>query len=264
MQTTNYHPSDIRNLFDKIAAQEDQLEKRHFLRNEIPREFIKKYLKPDDVVLDAGGGTGINAIMMAQLCQWVTLLDISPGMLKLAAANIRETGLTERIEIREGDITNLNQMEEDSFSFVVCVGGALSHALEKGRQAVRELTRVAKQGAVLIIGCESKYGLMRHYFRYEDDLIDEVSDMFSTSEFLNNGEVRAHLYTVTEMMGLIKEAGCEIMEVASTPTIINSLDESKYHDEERWAKLKALELAACTTPELLGIGSHLLCVARKI
>jgi len=29
------------------------------LRTEIPREFIKKYLKASDVVLDAGGGMGI-------------------------------------------------------------------------------------------------------------------------------------------------------------------------------------------------------------
>jgi hypothetical protein len=66
------------------------------------------------------------------------------------------------------------------------------------------------------------------------------------------------------LTGLLKEAGCEIMEVASTPTIINSLDESKYHAEEKWAKLKDLELATCTVPELLGIGSHLLFVARKV
>jgi ubiquinone/menaquinone biosynthesis C-methylase UbiE len=30
-----------------------------------------------DVVLDVGGGTGINAIMMAQRCKKVTLVDIS-------------------------------------------------------------------------------------------------------------------------------------------------------------------------------------------
>ena len=258
-----YSPDDVRSLFDEIALQEDQLEKRHFLRNEIPREFIKKYLKPSDIVLDAGGGTGINAIIMAQCCQRVTLLDISPIMLELATTNIREAGLSDTIEIRKGDITNLDQMGDDKFSFVVCVGGALSHALEQGEQAIHELVRIAQRGAILIIGCDSKYGLMRHYFRYDDDLLEEVAQMFSANEFLNNGEVRAHLYTVAEMTKFIKEAGCEILEVASTPTIINSLDESKYHEEAKWAKLKSLEWAACTVPELLGIGSHLLCIAKK-
>lgn len=69
-----YSPEAVRTLFDKIAAQEDQLEKHPFLRNEIPREFIRRYLGPPDIVLDAGGGTGINAILMAPLCQRVTLV----------------------------------------------------------------------------------------------------------------------------------------------------------------------------------------------
>lgn len=259
-----YSPESVKNLFDHIAVQEDQLEKRHFLRNEIPREFIKQYLRPSDIALDAGGGTGVNAILMARVCQRVTLVDISPGMLELAATNAREADLTEKIDLWEGDITQLAPLRDASFSFVVCVGGAISHALEKGYQAIQELVRVAQQGAVLMIGCDSKYGLMRHYFRYDDDLLDEAESMYTTNEFLNDGEVKARLYTVTEMAGLLTQAGCEIVKVASTPTIINSLDESKYHEEARWEKLKALELKACTAPELLGIGSQLLYIARKV
>ena len=60
---------------------------------EIAREFIKKYLKPTDIVLDAGGGTGINAIMMAQHCQKVTLVDLSPRILELAYNNVQAAGL---------------------------------------------------------------------------------------------------------------------------------------------------------------------------
>lgn len=259
-----YSPEAVKNLFDEIAIQEDQLEKRLFLRNEIPREFIRRYLKPADVVLDAGGGTGINAILMAPLCQRVALVDISPKILELAASNIRAAGLSEKIELHQGDITQLDQLGDAQFSFVVCVGGAISHALEKGGQAVRELVRVARPGATLIIGCDSKYGLMRHYLRYEDDLLDEAAAMYAASEFLNNGEVKARLYTVAELTGLLKGAGCEIIEVASTPTIISSLDEGQYHDEAKWRQLKALELSVCAVPELLGIGSHLLCVAKKV
>lgn len=194
----------------------------------------------------------------------MTLVDLSPKILELAALNIREASLTEKIELREGDITHLGPLGEAQFDFVVCVGEALSHALEKGAQAVRELVRVARPGAVLIIGCDSRYGLMRHYLRYDDDRLDDAAHMYATSEFLNNGQLKARLYTAAELTGLLKSAGCEILEVASTPTIINSLDEGRYRVEAKWKKLKALELSVCTVPELLGIGSHLLCVARKV
>ncbi len=259
-----YSPEDVRSLFDRIAAQEDQLEKQRFLRNEIPRAFITKYIRPSDIVLDAGGGAGINAILMARVCQRVTLVDISPRILALAASNIREAHLLDRINLIEGDITHLDQCGDAEFSFVVAVAGAISHALEKGFQAVQELVRVSRKGAFLIIGCDSKYGLMRHFLRYDDDLLDETTSLYETSEYLNNGEVKARLYTVAEMTGMLKQAGCEIVEVASTPTIINSLDERRYHQEENWEKLKALELRVCTVPELLGTGSHLLCIAKKV
>ena len=259
-----YKPEEVRQLFDQIVEQEDQLEKRPFLRNEIPREFIKKYLKPSDRVLDAGGGTGLNAIMMARLCQKVTLVDISPRMLTLAAANIEEAGLAGQIDLVEDDITDLSRFGDGAFSFIVCVGGALSHTLDANRRALQEMVRVAAKGAQLIIGCDSKYGLMRNFLGYDDDLLDEVEEMAASVEFLNNGQVRAHLYTVGEMRGLLEDAGCLTIEIASTPVIINSLDEVKYHEAGRWEKLKALELKLCTVPELLGIGSHLLFVATKL
>ena len=60
-----YNATAVQEAYDKVAEEEDQAEKSPSLRTEIPREFIKKYLKPTDIVLDAGGGTGINAIMMA-------------------------------------------------------------------------------------------------------------------------------------------------------------------------------------------------------
>jgi ubiquinone/menaquinone biosynthesis C-methylase UbiE len=259
-----YNPEAVRELFDQIAEQEDALEKRHFLRNEIPREFIKRYLKPSDHVLDAGGGTGVNAILMATLCQKVTLLDISPRILEFAARNIQDAGLAGKIDLVQGDIVHLGQFDNDTFSFIVCVGSVISHTLGKNRQAVQEIVRLARPGSILVLGCDSIYGMLRHVLRYDDSLLDEAEEIFEHQEFLNNGQVEMHLYTVAEMAGLLTACGLEILEWASTPVIINSRDEGKYSAEEQWQRLKALEFKACQKPELLGIGTQLLCVARKL
>lgn len=100
-----YHPQAIRSAYDAYVEDEDRFEKGFSLRNDVPRAFIKKYLKPDDVVLDAGGGVGINAIMMARRCTRVTLLDLSPRILQQAAVNVRCAGLEDKIDLVEGDIT---------------------------------------------------------------------------------------------------------------------------------------------------------------
>ncbi len=257
-----YDPKAVREAYDDVAEEEDRAEKEPSLRTEIPREFIKKYLQASDVVLDAGGGTGINAIMMAQRCKKVTLVDISPRILELAAINIRNAGLTETIDLVEGDIANLERFGDGEFSFVVCVGDSISYVLDKRVQAIQELVRVAQEGAFLVIGCDSKYGFMRLHLR--EGLLDEAIAIHGTSECKYGMGPRTHLYTVDEMTELLKNAGCEILEVASTPTFTDTIDKSMFSsDQEKWEKLKALELEVCTTPELLGMGHHLLFVARK-
>ena len=143
-----YDPEVIRTAYDAIAIEEDRAEKQSSLRTEIPREFIKKYIKSSDIVLDAGGGTGINAIMMARYCQHITLIDISPQVLELARVNVGQTEMSEAITLLPGDITDLSQFKDETFSFVVCVGDSISYVLEQGFQALQELVRVARPGAI--------------------------------------------------------------------------------------------------------------------
>jgi SAM-dependent methyltransferase len=257
-----YDPEVVRKAYNRGAEQEDQAEKSSSLRVELPREFIKRYLKPSDAVLDAGGGTGINAILMAQRCQAVTLVDISPKILARATANIREAGLQGKIELVEGDITDLQRFRDGEFSFILCVGDSISYSLNRGEQALRELVRVAQKGSILIIGCDSKYGFMRLYLSQGD--LDEVLSIQRTNETTCGMGPRTHVYTIGEMRDLIERAGCEVLEIASTPTFSDTVDRSPFlSDPEAWRKLKALELEICTTPELLGSGHHLLFVARK-
>ena len=265
-----YKPDAIREAYDEIAEREDRFEKGFSLRNEIPKEFIKRYLETSDVVLDAGGGSGMNAIMMAQQCASVTLLDISPKMLELAAANVKKAGLTDRINLVQGDITCLDQFRDGQFSFVICLGGSLSYVLEQGPRAIRELVRVARKKAVLIIGCDAKYGFLRWLLNTHregrppgDDFLDEAVKVYEASEYEAGEGAYAHLYTALEFTRLLEQAGCAILELASAPTLVDSWDQSAY-PEERREKLKALELKVCTVPELLGIGHHLFCVARKL
>lgn len=260
-----YHPEAVRKAYDAIAEREEQFEKGFSLRNEIPREFVRKYLKETDVALDAGGGAGINAILMAQVCRKVTLLDLSPRLLELAAANIGEKRLTEKIDILKGDITNLEALEDEAFSFVTCLGGTLSYVLEKGQQAVRELVRVAQRGAYIIVGCDSKYGFVRWLFNEAgpEDQLEIAAEVLEAGKYEAGEGAFAQLYTADELIALLKNAGCEIIEVGSTPVLMNSWEQGSYPEEKREG-LKELELKFCSVPGLLGAGHHLFCVARKL
>jgi hypothetical protein len=67
--------------------------------------------------------------------------------------------------------------------------------------------------------------------------------MYETGGYEVGDGAYARLYTVAEMTGLLEEAGCEVLEVASTPTLMVSFGQNMYgKEEEKWQKLKALEL----------------------
>jgi S-adenosylmethionine-dependent methyltransferase len=257
----SYDPDAVVAAYEKNAAAEDAAEKGGSLRTEIPRAFIRKYLKPSDVVLDAGGGTGINAIMMAERCQKVTLLDITPGILALARENVAQSTVSDRIEIVQGDITDLRGFEDGQFSFVVCVGDAISYVLDGRFQAMTELVRVAREGSILVIGCDSQLGFLR--WRLAQGDLEEALAIWETAETTCGMGPRTHLYTVSEMRELIEGAGCQILEVASTPTVSDTFGRELYAESGRREALKRLELELCTRPELLGMGLHLLFVARR-
>jgi SAM-dependent methyltransferase len=257
----SYDPISVVQAYERNALVEDASEKGSSLRVELPREFITRYLTASDLVLDAGGGTGINAILMAQRCRRVTLLDITPGILKLAEENIAEAGLEGKIELVQGDITDLSQFEDARFSFVVCVGDALSYVLEKRFQAMKELVRVAQDDSILVVGCDSKLGFIR--LALAEGRLGEAEEVYRTGRSQCGMGPLTHVYAVDEMTELLERNGCRVLEVASTPTLTDTVDPTRFQDPGEWERLKALELQLCTRPELLGMGLHLLFVATK-
>lgn len=258
-----YNHNNILEKYDLLAEEEDKQEKDRSLRIEIPREFIKKYIKSNDIVFDAGGGTGINAIIMAERCKHVTLLDISPKVLEYARINIAKTIFSDKIEIRQGDITNMPDFSASQFTFLVCVGDSISYVLDKRFEAMKEMVRILRKNSILIIGCDSKLGFLRNCLS-NGDLNEAIAIMNNNQTRCGMG-IDTYVYSVEEMTHLLRNNGCEILEIASTPTFTDTLlpkMKNKYKTE-KWSELKKLEMELCVIPELLGVGSHLLFVARK-
>jgi hypothetical protein len=65
------------------------------------------------------------------------------------------------------------------------------------------------------------------------------------------------------MESLLKRCGCRLIDVASTPSLSDTIDVADDIEMGKREELKALELEICSKPELLGTGLHLLFVAQK-
>jgi ubiquinone/menaquinone biosynthesis C-methylase UbiE len=101
-------------------------------------------------VLEIGPGPGFIAIKIAKLLPEVQVvgLDVSRTMIDIATSNACEHGVSERVEFREGDASEM-PFEEASFDFVIS-SGSLHHWEEPGR-IFREAHRVLKPGCQALI-----------------------------------------------------------------------------------------------------------------
>jgi len=152
-----YEPKKVQKAYDVYAKKEATREKSNSLRIHIPRKIILDNTQENHRVLDAGCGTGMNALaMLKKGVSSVTLLDISDEILQKARETTKE--FLEKTEYIKKDISNLEGIEDKIFDLTVCVGDAVSYTLEKRQESIKELCRVTKKGGTIIIGCDSLYG----------------------------------------------------------------------------------------------------------
>lgn len=98
----------------------------------VTMHFLKKYLPKKGLLLDAGGGPGRYTIELARKGYDMVLLDITPKMLKLAKKKIKDADVQEKVkQIVEGSIVDLSMFKDETFDGVLCLGGPLTHILEK-------------------------------------------------------------------------------------------------------------------------------------
>jgi release factor glutamine methyltransferase len=68
--------------------------------------YMAKNIKvsTNDIVLDMGTGSGIQAVNAAQTASKVVAIDINPEAVKYAKINVTANGLNDRISVMEGDL----------------------------------------------------------------------------------------------------------------------------------------------------------------
>ena len=134
-------------------------------RGRIRRQLVLERLAetfppPPARVLDAGGGTGVIAIPLAEQGYDVTLLDPSEGMLRVATEHIEESG----VELIHGSIDDVPRLTHDTFD-AICCHAVLMYVDEPGA-ALKVLRSVAREGATLSLLEKNREGLaLRPGFR---------------------------------------------------------------------------------------------------
>jgi len=100
-------------------------------------------------VLDLGSGDGTTAVPAARLGADVLGVDIASNLVEAGNARAQSLGLT-NLRFQEGDASDLNELEDDSFVLVVSIFGGMF--APKPFDVAKEVVRVTRPGGRIVMG----------------------------------------------------------------------------------------------------------------
>ncbi|MBW3013220.1 methyltransferase domain-containing protein [Candidatus Woesearchaeota archaeon] len=226
---------------------------------------IIKYLpKKKGRILDAGGGTGKFAIQFAKKGHDVVLTDISSGMLGVAEKNIKKLRLGNKVKALWQDITNMKSLQSNSFDFVVSLGDPVSYCMKENK-AIKELARVAKKGAYVMITVDSYFSMLGRLISQQR--FSMISKMERTGNTVYPFNYPEHNFKPDELRKLFEKNGLKVIEIFSIGNLINRADRKKMNkilsNKKNFKKMVDLELKYSTEPSIVGFGGHIGIVGRK-
>lgn len=186
---TPYKDSDlnkkkqVEKMFDTISTNYDGLNR--VISFGIDVKWRKKVVKlvadtKPDSVLDIATGTGDLAINMTKTgATRIVGLDLSEGMLSVGRKKISERGLSEKIEMIQGDSEAL-PFEDNTFDAITVAFGVRNFEdLDKG---LAEIHRVLKPGGIFVIletSVPTKFPFKQGYHFYSKNLLPVIGKLFS-------------------------------------------------------------------------------------
>ena len=247
----------------------EQLVTMHALKRHLPAVIPDRHCH----VLDAGGGPGRYTLALAAQGYMMSLLDLSPALLALARQRIAEAGPAIREQIPavvEGSITDLSRFGDEQFDAVLCLGGVLSHVIEAAprRQALTELRRVAKPGALLFIAVMNRLGAYRSTVQWPNCYTQYFPHLPETGiAAIGPGGALTYYFLPEEFVSSLAAADLEPVRLYGCNGLGAHLQEEHLNalmaDPERWPTWRKQLLATCDHPSIVGVSNHLLAVVRR-
>jgi demethylmenaquinone methyltransferase/2-methoxy-6-polyprenyl-1,4-benzoquinol methylase len=173
----------VAQMFDNISGKYDFL--NHFLSLGIDIQWRKKVLKivqktKPEIILDIATGTGDLAILLSKTHpKKIIGLDLSNGMLEVGRKKIAEKGLSDLIEMVQGDSENLPF--EDNYFDVITVSFGVRN-FENLHKGLSEIYRVLKPGGTFVVlefSQPTQFPMKQLYHFYSKYILPTIGKLIS-------------------------------------------------------------------------------------
>lgn len=225
------------NHYDNVGEKEwERLERDPVTRMEFENtvDYLIESLPDSGRILDAGGGSGRYTVWLAERDFDVELLDLSSEQVRIARDKVTERELDDRVRCQQGDLRNL-PFADDSFDAVCCLGGPLSHVVDRDERAtaMAELHRVATPSAPVFVSVIGRFAMLRELLKFSLDtshglLTPLAEDGDYTAERVNEhadgkGWVASHGFRADELETELTEAGFTVEQLVGLENIANRM-----------------------------------------
>ena len=200
----SYNPEIPRNRYDNYGDREwTRLERDGHgeLLYRVHLELLKRYINPTDKVLEIGAGSGRYTKDLVNMCEALTVGDISSHQIEFNKSKMKEMSLFQKVKaFYVLDMLDMSVFSDSAFDCVVCIGGAINYLLDREADGITEMLRVLKPGGILVMGAMSFIGASLYYLdgiRYEKINSGlKLQNGFSTQEYKTKSIIR---YPVSTM-----------------------------------------------------------------
>ncbi|TQV86649.1 class I SAM-dependent methyltransferase [Aliikangiella coralliicola] len=149
---------------EELAKQYDgEISKNSFNRSDRRKllKIVEHKIPTNHLIVDVGGGTGTDAIILAKKGYKVCIIEPSISMFERAHKKVKENNLTDKVELLHGDSSVINQIttQTDCPVSVISNFSSLNH-LETPSQELTNISNMVSPGGYFIfsIGNPFFYG----------------------------------------------------------------------------------------------------------
>ena len=223
--------------------------------------YIDKYIKKGNKILDIGAGTGKYSIYFYNKGYDVTAVELVKHNLRVLEKN------EPNIKALQGNALDL-KLPDNSFD-IVLLFGPMYHLIsfEDKLKAINEAKRVLKPNGYLFISyCMNEYAVITHGF-IENNINESISNKLVNKDFKITPK-KDDLYSFVRLEDIDKLnelSNLKRVKILSQdgPTeyikkIVNKMDDETYKNYINY------HLNTCERPELLGAGRHILDIVTKV